>query len=228
VAVDRPPRVGISAGLKSRTERYERAVSQAGAEPVVLRPGDPIVDIDGLVLAGGPDVDPQRFGEDVPAELAGLVEVDAARDQHEWDLLDHAARHALPVLGICRGIQVLNVYCGGTLHLDLPAAGFHAIDHQQRELRAEPVHVVNVVGGALRSLMGAERAVNSIHHQGVRRVGEGLAVTACSEDGLVEGIENVDGRMWGIQWHPEELVGTSGAARAIFDALVARAGAGTP
>ena len=193
---------------------------------MVMRPGDRIADIDGLVLAGGPDVEPRRFGERVPAELAELVEVDAARDQLEWDLLDQAARHGLPVLGICRGIQVLNVYCGGTLHLDLPAAGFNAIAHQQRERRAEPVHVVRIVGGELSSLMGAERAVNSIHHQGVRRVGDGLAVTARSEDGLVEGVESADGRMWGVQWHPEELVGISAAARAIFAGLVARAGAG--
>jgi putative glutamine amidotransferase len=190
----------------------------------VLRPGATrgADGIEGLLLSGGVDVEPARLGEEMPPEVAGLVKVEAARDQLEWELLDQATRLGMPVLGICRGVQVLNAYLGGALYLDLPAAGFSAVDHAQRQRMQEPVHEVRVLGGRLSRLMGDERAVNSSHHQAVREPAPGLVVTARSEDGVIEGLESPDGMLLGVQWHPETLIERSPAARAIFADLVAR------
>ncbi|HEX4213452.1 MAG TPA: gamma-glutamyl-gamma-aminobutyrate hydrolase family protein [Candidatus Dormibacteraeota bacterium] len=217
-------RVGISAGAETPVERYVAAVADVGAEPVVLRPGKGAPDgIDALLLPGGRDIEPWRFGAAVIDELAAMVKLEPERDRWEWQLLDLASGRELPVLGVCRGFQVLNAYEGGTLYQHLPAAGFDSIDHQPGGRRDLVAHDVTVAEGRLSRLMGDERGVNSIHHQGVHKVARTLVATVRSEDGLVEGVESPDGRLLGVQWHPESMTG-SAASRALFLDLVERAG----
>ena len=180
-----------------------------------------------LVLSGGADVAPSRFGEPLPEELRTLVEVDEARDAMEWTILERAERDGLPVLAICRGVQFVNAYAGGSLHLDLPWAGFTSVLHRQPDRRHDAVHEVRVAeAGHLREVVeSATLGVNSTHHQGIRDVAPSLRAVAWSEDGLVEALESLDRRILGVQWHPEALYETSGAARSLFTELVSRAAA---
>lgn len=200
---DGTARAGVNAG-------YVRSVARAGGLPLVALPaedfdaGAALSGIDGLVLPGGRDVDPARYG------AAARPEVDApdpVRDQFEISLF-HAAREAgLPVLAICRGMQLVNVALGGTLWQDLPAEYPDAIAHRHDGDRSERVHEVRLLSGTRLAGMlatGGFRA-NSIHHQAVRNLAPGLAVNAEAPDGVVEGMEWT-GRGWwmtGIQWHPE-------------------------
>jgi putative glutamine amidotransferase len=219
-----PVRIAISADTTMDTATYENAVRRAGAEPVVFRPGSTrrSGDVAGLVLAGGVDVEPSRFGQSASDAVAATMKIDAARDELEWSLLESALSRGLPVLGICRGIQLLNVYLGGTLHLDLPSDGYTAVGHRSRPI-GELSHEIRLLGGRLEGLVGDDRTVNSRHHQAIDQPGRGLTVTAISpEDGVVEAVESADGQLIGVQWHPEAIYDRSPAARAVFADLIAR------
>lgn len=231
MSAEERPRILIPAGTEYDVAAYVHSVEESGAEPVVARPGRQLrLDgWDGVVLAGGPDVSPARFNAEVPSHLVELVRIDQARDWLEWQVLGEADRRRLPVLAICRGMQVLNVYHGGTLRLDLGAEGFTSINHRQRDRIHETVHDVVIAEGRLRSIVGAERLpVNSSHHQAVRKVAPGLRVVAHAPDGVIEGVESADGRLIGVQWHPERLFDTQEAARRLFSDLVARVVGGVP
>jgi putative glutamine amidotransferase len=161
--------------------------------------------MDGLVLTGGTDVDPARYGAAVPmlgpasgpSARATTPPLDPDRDAVELALLDVALERGLPVLAICRGLQLVNVGRGGTLHAHLadhhPASGRH-------DVLVEP-------GSVLGGLYGATASVNSVHHQGVDRLGADLVVTARARDGVVEGIELPGAQLLGVQWHPEQMAG---------------------
>lgn len=222
------PRILITSGAAYRVDAYVHSLEASGAEAVVARPGtEPAVDrCDAVVLAGGADVNPARFGLRVPAHLRGLVEVEEARDRLEWRVLDDAERRGLPVLAICRGLQVVNVHRGGTLRLDLAGEGFTAIRHRQRDRIGEPVHEVAVSPGRLREILGTARlSVNSSHHQALRRPAPDLRAVAHAPDGVIEAVESADGRLIGVQWHPERLFDTQDAARRLFADLLARVSA---
>ncbi|MEW2380789.1 gamma-glutamyl-gamma-aminobutyrate hydrolase family protein [Micromonospora sp. NPDC047707] len=184
-------------------EAYVRAVTAAGGRAVLLPPDDLDADVlgvlDGLVLAGGPDVDPTRYGQ-VPAPR---TDPRPARDAGELTLLTGALAVDLPVLGVCRGMQLLVVAAGGALHQHLP----DVVGHERH--RPAPgvygAHPVRFAPGSLAAtvMAGVDR-VNSYHHQGVADPG-GLTVTGWSDDGVVEAVE--DRRrsfLLGVQWHPEE------------------------
>lgn len=172
----------------------------------------PVEDImgnaDGLILGGGGDVDPSLYGG-VPGDTT-LSGVDLTRDRNEVAMLEHALQRGLPVLGICRGAQLINVVRGGALFQDLPRDFGTEVEHRGREsLLHTALHPVHVCPGSrLGGLLGASGVVevNSGHHQGIARVGDGLKVVARSTDGLVEAVE-ADGtdRLLGVQWHPENL-----------------------
>jgi len=223
------PRILVPTGAAYPVDAYLHALEASGAEPVVARPGEQLAmdNVDAVVLAGGPDVSPARFGAEVPADLAALVILDEERDRLEWQVLDQVERRGLPVLAICRGAQVLNVHRGGTLRLDLNAEGFTTINHRQRDRIHEPVHEVVVSESRLRSILGAERIpVNSSHHQAVRQAAPDLRIVAYAPDGVIEGVESADGRLIAVQWHPERLFDTQEAARRLFSDLIARVAAG--
>lgn len=211
------PRIGITGRIASvdGAERagvnaaYLHAVTAAGAVPVILPPvegGEAITamldGVDGVILSGGADIDPARYGA---APHPKLGPVDRVRDAFEFAVFAEVQRRRLPTLAICRGLQLANVAMGGTLWQDLPS---ERGVHPQSDARADRVHDVRVLEGS--KLGDAARrsafAVNSLHHQAIRDLAPDLAGVAWSTDGLVEGVE-IWGDWWfvGVQWHPEEL-----------------------
>ena len=193
---------------------YARRVAGAGGLPVLLSlETDPVQilrRLDGIVLPGGTDVDPALYGAQPHPDL---MAVDPARDAFELALLDAAAVAGVPVLAICRGLQVLNVWRGGTLHQHVPEHGLF------EEPPERPQHEVTFVpGSVLAGVYGPSGMVNSLHHQTVDRLGEGLKVTAEAPDGTVEGLECDDAPVVAVQWHPELLPEPD----PIFDWFIAR------
>ena len=211
---------------------YLNAVQQAGGAPVPVPPqlGAPalaalLARIDGVLLTGGGDVDPARFSEKPHPTVS---DVSAARDALEIELTHWALANGRPLLAICRGLQVLNVALGGSLHQDIPSEPGGHLDHSQKALqqmrRDQTVHHVKAQEGSrLARILGAlDVDVNSFHHQALNALGRGLVAVAWSPDGIVEGAETEDGGRFvvGVQWHPEDLVGYDPAARNLFAALV--------
>jgi gamma-glutamyl-gamma-aminobutyrate hydrolase PuuD len=193
-------------------------------EIVVLPPGDrPPERFDGLVLSGGGDVAPDLFGESPHVSLA---DVDRERDLQEISLIERARGANVPIFGICRGLQILNVAFGGTLVQDLPALRPSAVSHSIARPRDHRAHEVTVEPGS-RIWAGstATMAVNSRHHQAIGRLGEGLAVAARAPDGIVEAVESGEAA-FAVQWHPENLAsGPEGAGLfEKFSAAVRRMG----
>ena len=185
---------------------YPRSISLAGGLPVELtRDADAkemIARLDGLVLTGGADLEPSQYGQAPDPDL-GAIEPD--RDAWEIALLAAARERGVPVLAICRGFQLVNVVFGGTLrqHVELDEGAGHP---QWDTDGHEATHEVNLVEGTVTAdLFASEIGVNSLHHQVIDEVGEGLIVTAKATDGVVEGVETLDGSILGVQWHPELL-----------------------
>jgi putative glutamine amidotransferase len=199
---------------------YLRAIEAAGGMPVVLPPlgdAEALLDrLDAICLSGGPDLDPAAYG--APERHAELGPTEPDLDAFELALARGADRRGMPVLGICRGAQALNVARGGTLHQ-------HLLGHRQGEPGSRTTHAVEIVPGTrLAGIAGAEAlAVNSFHHQAVDSLGRGLRVAARAADGTVEAIEAPGARLFlGVQWHVEGLTADR-RHRALFDALVAAA-----
>lgn len=211
---------------------YVRSLEGAGLVPVVIPPltnpssAEEILGVvGGLLLTGGEDVEPARYGA-VPHPALGKT--NAARDATEVALLAAARARRVPVLAICRGIQILNVALGGTLVQDLrterPSGVQHDQPHDQPHDHAARTHDVTIAADSrLAAATGAtSMAVNSYHHQAVDRVGRGLRVTATSSDGIIEGAEMEDPAWWvlAVQWHPEDLTNDARAwDRGIFRAF---------
>jgi putative glutamine amidotransferase len=212
----------VEASLLPQT--YVRAVVAAGGVPVVLPPLPGLIDqvlprLDGLVVAGGPDVDPVRYGAEPGPDTQPP---DRARDDAETGLLAAASELDLPVLGICRGMQVMNVVRGGTLVQHLPAVVGTDV-HCPIPGRYAWHDVEVVPGSRLASALGAREgvpvSVPTYHHQAVDALGADLVVTAHAPDGVVEAVEDPRRPFWlGVQWHPE-----AGEDVALFRALVAAA-----
>lgn len=243
------PRIGVTGSVffhqrlgTRRTflnEPYVLAIREAGGLPLIVTPahdGEGLRELygllDGLVLSGGEDVEPARYGE-TPAYPN--VEVVPERDAMELRLLEWALTDGLPVLAICRGIQVLNVALGGSLYQDLPTDRPHAVQHEQQKAdppvpRPQPSHAVTVLPGSfLASLVGeGEIPINSMHHQGIKALAPTLVPVAHAADGLIEGVEANDPApsafLVGVQWHPEELaLGGDARSRRLFEAFVTAA-----
>jgi len=224
------PRIGITLGADVIAE-YERAVRDAGGEPVPLAPDADRVEADlrdlaGLVLSGGADVDPAQFGE---APHPATERATPERDAYELRIARLAFERGLPTLAICRGIQVANVALGGSLVQHVPdVAGDaipHAIEADGRTFRGLIAdHVVAVVAGSrLAQVVGPVLTTGSRHHQALQRVADPFRVVGRTPDGVIEAIEAHAGdRFWlGVQWHPESTVDLdAGESRAIFRALV--------
>ncbi len=194
----------------------------ARIEPVRISPEEPrsLDGLEGLVLTGGTDVNPALYGQERGRESD---EPDDARDELETRLIREALADDVPVLAICRGMQLLNVACGGTLIQHLASTDVHRAKNTGDEPgRHRAVHTVRVAGGTrLAAIAGeGEHAVNSRHHQAVDRVGEGLIVSAVSSDGVVEALEKPDHPFAvAVQWHPEDRTLVSEADRKLFEAF---------
>ncbi len=206
-------RVAITFSNREKVRPYEEAVRQAGAEPVLVWPDAPrhLAGMSGLLLTGGTDVDPSRYGEQ---QQHATEQPDAKRDLLEQRLLTEAAASDLPVLAICRGLQMLNVDRGGTLYQDIQGHRSPGVDE---------AHLVEIVPESrIAQIIGCrEYPVNSRHHQAVNLVGSRLDITARAPDGTVEGLEDPSGRfIVAVQWHPEDRVATHPGDRALFAAFV--------
>jgi putative glutamine amidotransferase len=196
---------------------YRRAVEDAGGEPVDLFPGtESLPELDGLLLPGGWDVDPSFYGEQRDAKVE---ETDPELDSTELRLFQQAREREIPVLGICRGQQVINVAMGGSLVQHIEHHDAHDIG------RKHLVHAVQVdPSSELGRATGEEKIrVNSLHHQAVGKLAPGLHPTARGDDGTVEGVESNDGLIVAVQCHPEELTTEFPWARTLFERFVARA-----
>jgi len=212
------PVVGISAarsehGQPYAPQVYADAVVRAGGEPRVLAIAEcdstvrHILDgVDALILTGGEDIDPSYYGE---RPHPGLGRVSPWRDTYDLLLVRCAVGRGMPVLAVCRGVQVLNVAFGGSLWQDIPAQIPGAVQHMRRD--GEPniaMHPVAIAAGSLmRRVAGVpEIFVNSAHHQSVKGLAPGFRVTATAPDGVVEAIEMFDRRVVGVQFHPERML----------------------
>ncbi|MDR1592149.1 MAG: gamma-glutamyl-gamma-aminobutyrate hydrolase family protein [Prevotellaceae bacterium] len=230
------PIIGISANARDNTscvaEAYYQAVMAAGGVPVILPVSDDettllhlVETIDGLLMSGGGDINPDYFGES-PIPESG--EPNPLRDSYDVRLIRLAANRQLPILGICRGMQALNVVFGGDMYQDIHAQ-YHThspLCHSQSEGRSVCTHRVTVVEGSrLATILDAtDIAVNSIHHQAVRRIADGFSAVAYSADGICEAIEAGHYNMIGVQWHPEHLAITQQTPHIkLFQWLVQRA-----
>lgn len=217
-------------GEKSPYFQALRSLGVGAKELVLVSPAESArvraEDFDGILLAGGEDVDPAFYDE--PKKYS-TVQSDRARDEFELTLLEGALEHRLPVLGICRGAQMVNVKFGGTLYQDLTRdpyseTGFQ-VEHKQAGRRDEATHTVTLTEPESRlgeAFRGSCR-VNSLHHQAIKRVGRGLKVTAYSEDGLPEAVEAAGDYpfLLAVQWHPEEMADQP-EQRKIFEQFLAK------
>jgi gamma-glutamyl-gamma-aminobutyrate hydrolase PuuD len=206
---------------------YVDAVVRAGGQPVIVNdardPKELLARVDALVLTGGPDVDPQRYGERANPNVYG---VDAADDDFECALAEAATVRSVPTLAICRGIQVLNVARGGTLfqHIaDAPGVPPHG---QPGVAGGARQHQVTLDGDSLLAdVMDTTRVTASCHHhQAVDQLGDGLRVVGRAADGIVEALELDGAFMLAVQWHPEDTAADDPAQQRLFDAVVRRAG----
>jgi putative glutamine amidotransferase len=243
-----PPIIGITATLKEDVDavaerplgRFVRAdldyiegVVGAGGAPVVLpaagdeRVAEAVVHgLDGLLLSGGSDLDPGYYGEEPVPELGVTL---PERDTFEMAVVGLALRLGVPIFGICRGMQLMNVALGGTLYQDLPSQWEgDVLKHRQDTPKWQPTHEVRVTPGSyVAEVMGREVVkVNSYHHQGIRTLAEGLVVTGRTSDGVVEAVEAVDiSERWllGVQWHAEAMRGAGPQQESLFEAHVSAA-----
>lgn len=201
--------------------RYTDMVAAGGGQPVVLPPSPGVADLlarlDGLVLSGGGDIDPARYGAD---RDPATDPANPARDDAEIELAQRAIAAGLPLLAICRGLQVVNVALGGTLHQHLPALVGH--DGHSPEAHGYGSHKVSVAAGSqLAGILGrTDAAVPTHHHQAVGRLGDGLVPTAWTDDATVEAVEldKPESFMIAVQWHPE-----AGDDLSLFTAVAAAA-----
>jgi putative glutamine amidotransferase len=240
-----PPRIGVTAALREvtgsvahhpsgrfvRTDLdYLQCVSEAGGLPVVippalgLRAAEALLDgLDGLLLSGGPDLDPGYYGEDPTPELGTTI---PAWDALEMALLGLALKRGIPIFGICRGMQILNVALGGTLYQDVRSQfGADSVGHWQTTPKYRVTHEVEVLDDSCLAQITARRTleVNSYHHQGIKVLADPLTVAARSADGVTEAVESRDlSDRWlvGVQWHPEGLRDPAFGHRNLFEAHV--------
>jgi putative glutamine amidotransferase len=228
---ERRPLIGITCGLIGESRRaygqnasYVKAVEEAGGIPLLIPPQASIDELfeilDGILFTGGGDVEPAHYSE----ENQGSAGIDADRDRLELQLARRAAEEGLPMFGICRGQQVINVALDGGLIQDVG-------DHRQDAARDAATHSVEVAPGSrLAQVIGPLVEVNTFHHQVVdpQRIGRGLKVSAFSNDGqrVIEGLESEDGKILTVQWHPEDMTDREWA-KGLFRRLIESAAAHT-
>ncbi len=215
------PQIGITTSPRRGDDyynSYRRAVETAGATPVDLPAGTATLpaQLDGLLLPGGWDVDPQLYGEPKHEKVGPI---DRELDETELRMFEQARARELPVMGICRGQQVINVAMGGSLvqHLEDHNVAEHGRSHLAHAIEVDPDSELGHAAGK------HQLRVNSFHHQAVKELAPGLHQTAAGEDGTVEGVESDDGLIVAVQCHPEELAADLPWASRLFERFVARA-----
>lgn len=229
----RQPIIGLICGhQRENPDRYYvnnsylNAVVRAGGTPILIpyQPKEQLLEIvnllDGLVVPGGIDVDPNRFGE---SPVVACGEIDPHWDELDLLTIGFALERNLPILAICRGIQVLNVALGGTLVQDIPSQVSEPIKHSQEAPRWYATHDISIQSTSLLGTIwgNAPARVNSYHHQSINKVGKGLRIVATAPDGVVEAIESTEHPfVLGVQWHPELMIDHYPVAGRIFEHFI--------
>lgn len=229
------PRIGITCHPDYRTEKetvgkhYIKAVEKSGGIPLLLpsTADKQIIRyhcglVDGVILAGGVDVDPHYFGE----QPVGTEEITPERDWYELHLTEELLQLNKPILAVCRGVQVLNIAAGGDIYQDIYSQVKGAIKHRQQAPMWYGTHRISVTGGSLlEKILGtSEVRVNSLHHQAARTVAAGFQVSALAVDGIIEAVESQEHLfVLGVQWHPERMIYRSRHALLLFKTLVEKA-----
>jgi putative glutamine amidotransferase len=205
---------------------YVSSVVSAGASPVILPViendeyiFDAVKKVDGILISGGFDVNPTLYGEE-PEKAQGFT--DRELDDFNFKLIKAACSLKKPILGICRGLQIINVYFGGTLHQNLNEKDGFYIKHAQDSSRDFTGHTIFIKkDSVLYPILGEKTMVNSFHHQGIKDIADGFKVSAVSKDGVIEAIEKTDDNfILCVQWHPEGLAGNNEGMLGIFKKLV--------
>lgn len=221
----------VSVSTVSLNEVYAAGVVRAGGIPLVITPLEDDEDLyrlidqcDGLLFPGGEDVDPRFYNQSPSAKLG---RVNQTFDRAWVAAAKYAVERGMPIFGICRGMQIVNVALGGSLYQDMSEFPGTTILHGQKQVRSYPMHPVNVEETSdLYRLLGEKRVyTNTMHHQSVHEPGHGLKVVARADDGVVEALEDEknEGKITLVQWHPEELQDTVPCMRGLFRGLVERA-----
>lgn len=228
-------RAGTLRPIYATNQAYVRAIEEAGGVPILL----PLFDrpeslralrgrLDGLLLTGGGDVDPARYGEQ---PIPQTEPPEAARDAIELELIDRTLSEGIPILGICRGMQVLNVARGGSLYQHIPAQLPGALDHNpSRRSRTDQKHPIAIEPDShLAAILDTRRHdVNTFHHQAVKRPGRGVTIVARAEDGVPEALELPDYPFaLAVQFHPERQYTTDPVVRRLFEGFVRACQTGT-
>lgn len=230
------PIIGITSNFKTINNRlncaldydYVNAVNEAGGIGLILPiiTDEKLLDdysqiLNGLIFSGGEDIEPSYYGES-SIEQIGTTCLD--RDKCEMGLFKRAFEKKLPVLGICRGMQLINVALGGSLYQDIKTQIDKSLEHRSKEeMVGQPHHSIKVMEDSMlyRMLGVKETEVNSFHHQSLKDIGSGLKVTAISPKGIIEGVESEERAfLMGVQWHPEKLIGEYPVFNGIFDSFV--------
>lgn len=208
---------------------YHKAVAANGGIPIILpylnaeMALETLPLCDGIILSGGEDVDPQFYGQDPHPKLGPTI---PERDKAETAIVKYVLKNDIPLLAICRGLQILNVALGGTLIQDIPSQVSEPIQHTQIVERSRDTHWVNIQKDSkLYTLMGTDLVrVNSLHHQSINRTASDLQVVAQSSDGIIEAVEYVHPTTFtlGVQWHPESMASTSHLMNNIFAEFIKR------
>jgi putative glutamine amidotransferase len=230
--MNKKPIIGITGAYMKRNEHmegvyvhhdYHKSVAANGGIPVILPFINPEMTLetlpfcDGIILSGGEDVDPQFYGQDPHIHLGPTL---PDRDLVEIEIVKYAIKYNIPILAVCRGVQILNVALGGTLIQDIPSQMKEPIQHSQTVERRRDTHWVNIsTDSKLYQILGADRVrVNSLHHQALDKVSEDLRVVAMSSDGIVEAVEYIHSSTFtvGVQWHPESMASSNSSMNNLF------------
>lgn len=230
--MNKKPTIGITGAYIKRNEHmegvyvhhdYHKSVAANGGIPIILPFINPEMTLetlplcDGIILSGGEDVDPQFYGQDPHIHLGPTL---PDRDLVEIEIVKYAIRHNIPILAICRGVQILNVALGGALIQDIPSQMKEPIKHSQTEERRRDTHWVTIsTDSKLFQILGANRIrVNSLHHQALDKVSNDLRVVAMSSDGIVEAVEYIHSSTFtvGVQWHPESMASSNSSMNNLF------------
>lgn len=232
-----PPLIGITAGNDPRTSGqyvirwdYVRSIEQAGGIPVILAPSGAALHsrlttrLDGLLLTGGVDIEPSAYGE---AIHPSVKKISPERDEFEFKLTETSLEQKIPILAICRGLQVLNVVMGGSLVQDIPTMIGPKVSHDDsKRQRHELAHQVTLRNGTrLYEILKNDRMwVNSFHHQAAKSLGSGLVPAAYADDGVIEALELPNSHfVVAVQWHPESFWNQNATFSPLFESFVAEA-----